>query len=111
MEEVSDNLASRSGGLPSPNKRAQPTRLLVLSDDAVVTVTLIARETSLEGDRWVLATNGDNSDPITLLEVEVPRWTSLEGRLRSPPLAPGWRLETYTGHHDEGPDQIILRVK
>lgn len=35
----------------------------VLRDDAIVTV--IGSGTSLEGDRWVLATDGDEGDPIT----------------------------------------------
>ncbi len=42
----------------------------VLSDDAVMTV--IGSGTSLEGDRWVLGTDGDDDDPATFLEVETP---------------------------------------
>jgi hypothetical protein len=80
----------------------------VLSDDAGVTV--IGSGTSLEGDRWVLGTDGDDSDPVTFLEVQTPSGHHSKGGYGSRSLAPGWRLATYTRHDDVGPDQIILRV-
>jgi hypothetical protein len=80
----------------------------VLSDDAVMTV--IGSGTSLEGDRWVLGTDGDDDDPATFLEVETPHGHHSKGGYAGPPLSPGMRLATYTRHDDVGPDQIILRV-
>jgi hypothetical protein len=79
-----------------------------LSDDAVMTV--IGTGTSLEGDRWSLVTDVGDDDPVIWLEVETPRGHHSKGGYGSPPLEPGMRLGTYTGHDDVGPDQIILRV-
>jgi hypothetical protein len=71
---------------------------------------VIGSGTSLEGDRWVLATDGDDGDPITFLEVETPNGHHSKGGYQGPPLSPGMRLASYTRHDDVGPDQIILRV-
>jgi len=46
----------------------------------------------------------------TYLEVETPEGHHSKGGYGSPPLEPGMRLGTYTGHDDVSPDQIILRV-
>ena len=73
-------------------------------------MTVIGSGTSLEGDRWVLATDGDDGDPITFLEVETLNGHHSKGGYQGPPLSPGMRLATYTRHDDVGPDQIILRV-
>jgi hypothetical protein len=73
-------------------------------------VTVIGSGTSLEGDRWVLATDGDDGDPITFLEVETPNGHHSKGGYQGPPLSPVMRLASYTRHDDVGPDQIILRV-
>jgi len=73
-------------------------------------MTVIGSGTSLEGDRWVLATDSDDGDPITFLEVETPNGHHSKGGYQGPPLSPGMRLATYTRHDDVGPDQIILRV-
>jgi hypothetical protein len=37
------------------------------SDDAPMRV--IGSRTSLEGDRWILGTGGDDGEPVTLLDV------------------------------------------
>jgi hypothetical protein len=73
-------------------------------------MTVIARGTSLEGDRWVLGRDGRVGDPYTYLEVETPDGHHSKGSYGSPSLKPGMRLGTYTGHDDVGPDQIILGV-
>jgi hypothetical protein len=58
----------------------------------------------------VLGADGDDSDPGTFLEVETPSGHHSKGGYGSRSLAPGWRLATYTGHDDVGPNRIILRV-
>jgi hypothetical protein len=73
-------------------------------------MTVIGSGTSLEGDRWVLGRDGRGGDSYTYLEVETPNGHHSKGGYGSPPLAPGWRLETCTQHNDVGPDQIILGV-
>ena len=80
----------------------------VLSDDAAMTV--IGRGTSREGDRWVLGRDFYDGFSYTYLEVVTPDGHHSKGGYGSPPLEPGLRLGTYTGHDDIGPDQIILRV-
>jgi hypothetical protein len=80
----------------------------VLRDDAVMTV--IGSGTSLEGDRWVLGRDVHDGFSYTYLDVETPNGHHSKGGYGSPPLAPGWRLETCTQHNDVGPDQIILGV-
>jgi hypothetical protein len=66
-------------------------------------VTVIGSGTSLEGDRWVPGTDGDDSDPVTVLEVETRSGHHSRGGYGSRSLAPGWRLATSTGHDDLGP--------
>jgi hypothetical protein len=73
-------------------------------------MTVIGRGTSLEGDRWVLGRDVHDGDSYIYLEVETPDGHHSKGGFGSPPVAPGWRLETYTQHDDVGPDQIILGV-
>jgi hypothetical protein len=71
-------------------------------------MTLIGSGTSLEGDRWVLGRDGHDGDSYAYLEVDTPNGHHSKGGYGSPPLAPGWRLETCTQHHDLSPNQIIL---
>lgn len=73
-------------------------------------MTVIGSGTSLEGDRWVLETDLDDDNPVTWLGVETPNGHHSKGGYGSPPLEPGMRFATYTGHDDVGPDQIILTV-
>jgi len=73
-------------------------------------MTVIRSGTSLEGDRWVLGRDFYDGSSYTYLEVETPNGHHSKGGYGSPPLEPGMRLGTYTGHDDVGPDQIILRV-
>ena len=42
--------------------------------------------------------------------METPNGHHSKGGSGSPPLAPGWRLETCTQGDDVGPNQIILSV-
>ena len=46
----------------------------------------------------------------THLEVVTPDGHHSKGGDGSPPLEPGMRIGTYTGHEDTGPDQLIRRV-
>ena len=73
-------------------------------------MTVIGRGTSREGDRWVLGRDFYDGFSYTYLEVVNPDRHHSKGGYGSPPLEPGLRLGTYTGHDDIGPDQIILRV-
>jgi hypothetical protein len=73
-------------------------------------MTVIGSGTSLEGDRWVLVTDGDDGDLAMMLEVETPNGHHSKGGYQGHPLIRGMRLATYTRHDDVGPDQIILRV-
>ena len=73
-------------------------------------MTVIGSGTSLEGDRWVLGRDFDDGFSYTYLEVETPDGHHSKGGYGSPPLEPGMRLGTYTGHDDECPDQIIVSV-
>jgi hypothetical protein len=94
---------------PSPNRHTPiAAEEGVLSDDAVMTV--IGSGTSLEGDRWVLGRDGYGRDSYTYLAVETSNGHHSKGGFGSPPLAPGWRLETCTQGDDVGPNQIILGV-
>ncbi len=52
---------------------------------------------------------GGHDGLYTYLEVETPNGHHSKGGFGSPPLAPGWRLETCT-QDDVGPNQIILGV-
>lgn len=81
----------------------------VLSDHGEMTV--IGSGPSAEGNLWTLATAGDDQDPLWLLEVRTPSSHRSRGGYGGPPVSPGMRLSTYTGHEDVGPDQIILRVR
>jgi hypothetical protein len=80
----------------------------VLSDDAAMTV--IGSGTSLEGDRWVLGRDVSDGSSYTYLAVETPNGHHSKGGYGSPPLPPGWRLNTCLQHDDVGPDQIILSL-
>ena len=62
------------------------------------------------GDRWALGRDFYGGLSYTYLKVVTPDGHHSKGGYRSPPLEPGMRLGTYTGHDDAGPDQIILRV-
>ena len=73
-------------------------------------MTVIGSGTSAEGDRWALLSEGDARDPLTALEVRTSTGHHSKGGYQGPPLSAGMRLDTYTRHDDEGPDQIILRV-
>lgn len=73
-------------------------------------MTVIGSGTSAEGDQWALSSEGSVQDPLTMLEVRTPTGHRSKGGYGGPPLSPGTRLDTYTGHDDECPDQIILRV-
>jgi hypothetical protein len=73
-------------------------------------MTVIGSGNSREGDRWVLGRDVDDGFSYTYLEVVTPDGHHSKVGYASPPLEPGMRLGTYTGHDDVGPDQIILRV-
>jgi len=73
-------------------------------------MTVIGSGTSLEGDRRVLGRDFYDGFSFTYLEVVTPDGHHSKGGYGSPPLEPGLRLGTYTGHDDVGPDQIILSV-
>ena len=73
-------------------------------------MTVIGTGTSLEGDRWSLVTDVGDDDPIMWLEVMTPSGHHSKGGYGSRSLASAWRLATYTGHDDVGPDRVILRV-
>jgi hypothetical protein len=66
--------------------------------------------TSLEGDRWVLGTDGDDDDPVMWLEGETPNGHHLKSNYGGPPMMRGMRVEMNTVHDDVGPDRIIVRV-
>jgi hypothetical protein len=66
--------------------------------------------TSLEGDRWVPVTDGDDGDPVMWLEVETPNGHHMNGSYGGPPMMWGMRVEMNTLHDDVGPDRIIVRV-